>query len=149
MSFLKPDPKNFAPINPTQRPFNLGHVIGQVGIPFQMMWDDLRHHMAVLGGTGGGKSKFLELLCSYLLLFGIAGMFIDPHGDLSNELLAFLAHRRRMGDDTTWRRVHFLRVGVKGSFAFDPFANMPRRCDVSPREYHALLKAKVDRIVKA
>src|SRR5262245_7959605 len=136
MSFRKPDPDDFIPVHASERPFNLGHVAGREDIPFQMTFEDLKHHMVLLGGTGGGKSKFLELLCSFLLLLGIAGLFIDPHGDASKELLAFLAHRRRNGDDTLWKRVNYLEVGVNSAFSLDPFANMPRRCDVSPRKYY-------------
>ncbi len=127
--------------------FPMGKVVG--GGRFALSYDDWKYHRAVLGGTGSGKSKFLELFYSYLLHHHQSGILIDPHGDLADNLLAFVAHRKRNGDDALWRRVHYLEVGPQSAFSYDPFALAPRLADVSRIEYDAWLKAKVDRVCRA
>jgi hypothetical protein len=51
---------------------------------------EIAHHLYVLGGSGGGKSKFLELLVRLLILHDVGFCLLDPHGDLTQNVLAFL-----------------------------------------------------------
>lgn len=48
--------------------------------------------MHVLGGTGVGKSFFLQLLIKELILAGHGVCVIDPHGDLYHDVLDFCAY---------------------------------------------------------
>lgn len=50
---------------------------------------ELSTHMHVLGGTGVGKSKFLELTIKELIMRGHGLCLIDPHGDLYHDILDF------------------------------------------------------------
>lgn len=114
--------------------------------PFTLQPWHLALHMAVLGASGSGKSKFLELLCRYSLLAWQGGMLIDPHSDLADELMAFVAYRKKIGDDALWRRIHFLEVSSSRAFAFDPFVRLPLRSSVSKLVYEQRLKTVVDRM---
>ncbi len=79
-------------------------------------------HMAVYGGTGQGKSKFLENVLRFLLLNHAGFCLIDPHGDLSEDVLAFID---RMGDHLCRpmrQNLFYLEPGhSQFSFSFDPF----------------------------
>jgi hypothetical protein len=55
----------------------------------------LSTHMHVVGGTGVGKSYFLEGVIKNLILQGQGVCVIDPHGDLYEHLLAFCVHLDR------------------------------------------------------
>ena len=48
-------------------------------------------HLYILGATGTGKSKLLEFLIRQDILAGRGLCFIDPHGDLYQNILDFLA----------------------------------------------------------
>lgn len=49
----------------------------------------LRAHGLVLGGTGRGKSKFMELLIRHHLAAGHGMLILDPHGYLYEDVLAY------------------------------------------------------------
>lgn len=94
-------------LRPTPGPFR--YLMGtdrESGEAFHLTDDDLAVHLAVLGGSGSGKSKFLERLCRCRMEArlvrpeGTGGGFclIDPHGDLSEDLLAYAAYRQRVTD---------------------------------------------------
>jgi hypothetical protein len=88
--------------------------------------DDLAHHAAVLGGTGSGKSKLLERLMRCLMAAGRGFCFVDPHGDTSEDLLAYVAWRKQVeGDDALFRRIHYLEPSYEMMFAYDPFRFRP------------------------
>lgn len=83
--------------------------------------DQLARHIAVMGVSGSGKSKFLELLCRHLIN-GLNGFtFIDPHGDTAEALLAYLAKEK---GDAFLDRIHYLQPTSQTTFAFDPFASL-------------------------
>ena len=44
--------------------------------------DHFAEHMAIYGGTGKGKSKFVELMLRQIIDQGRGACVIDPHGDL-------------------------------------------------------------------
>ncbi len=55
---------------------------------------DRRKHLYVVGKTGSGKSKLLELLIRSDILDGYGCCFLDPHGDSANEILKFVPKDR-------------------------------------------------------
>ena len=55
---------------------------------------DRRRHMYVVGKTGSGKSKLLELLLISDIINGHGCCLLDPHGDLASELLKFVPKNR-------------------------------------------------------
>lgn len=55
---------------------------------------DRRRHLYVVGKTGSGKSKLLELLLISDILNGHGCCLLDPHGDLADELLKFIPKSR-------------------------------------------------------
>lgn len=55
---------------------------------------DRRRHLYVVGKTGSGKSRLLELLLISDIVGGYGCCLIDPHGDLADELLKFVPRDR-------------------------------------------------------
>lgn len=55
---------------------------------------DRRRHLYVVGKTGSGKSRFLELLIISDILAGHGCCLLDPHGDLAEEILKFIPQER-------------------------------------------------------
>ncbi len=55
---------------------------------------DRRRHMYVVGKSGVGKSKFLELLIRQDIAFGHGLCLIDPHGELIDAILDFVPEER-------------------------------------------------------
>lgn len=56
---------------------------------------DREHHTHIIGSTGTGKSKFIELLVRHDLANTKAGMcLLDPHGSLYDDVLHYVAHER-------------------------------------------------------
>lgn len=55
---------------------------------------DRRRHIYVVGKTGSGKSKLLELLLRQDIAYGHGLCLIDPHGDLMDEILDFIPKDR-------------------------------------------------------
>ncbi len=48
-------------------------------------------HVYILGGTGSGKTKLIESMIRQDILAGRGFALIDPHGDLTRNILCFLA----------------------------------------------------------
>src|SRR3989338_3119553 len=55
---------------------------------------DRRRHLYTVGKSGVGKSKFLELLVRQDIAYGHGLCFIDPHGDVIEEILKFIPEER-------------------------------------------------------
>lgn len=55
---------------------------------------DRRRHLYIVGKTGSGKSKLLELLLISDIFSGQGCCLIDPHGDLAEETLKFVPRER-------------------------------------------------------
>ncbi|HEY4474538.1 MAG TPA: type IV secretion system DNA-binding domain-containing protein [Candidatus Paceibacterota bacterium] len=55
---------------------------------------DRRRHLYVVGKSGVGKSKLLELLVRQDIAYGHGLCFIDPHGDVIQEILDFIPKER-------------------------------------------------------
>ncbi|MBI2463570.1 DUF87 domain-containing protein, partial [Candidatus Peregrinibacteria bacterium] len=56
-------------------------------LPFGILREDRARHMYVVGKSGNGKSKFLELLISKDIQDGQGLCVMDPHGDLVDAVL--------------------------------------------------------------
>ena len=61
---------------------------------FGMLRDDRRRHLYIIGKSGVGKSKMLELLVRQDIAYGKGVVFLDPHGDVIEELLDFIPEDR-------------------------------------------------------
>src|SRR3989344_9613645 len=55
---------------------------------------DRKRHVYILGKSGVGKSKLLELLVRQDIAYGHGLCFIDPHGDVIGEILNFVPPER-------------------------------------------------------
>jgi len=62
--------------------------------PIRLSLTDRQRHMYVVGQTGTGKSTFLENLALQDMLRGNGFAFVDPHGDVVDELLAMVPKER-------------------------------------------------------
>lgn len=56
-------------------------------VPFGVLREDRRRHMYVVGKSGVGKSKLLELLIRNDIDDGFGCAVLDPHGDLVDDVL--------------------------------------------------------------
>ena len=55
---------------------------------------DRLRHMYVVGKSGVGKSKFLELLIRQDIAFGKGVCLLDPHGDIIDDIIDFIPKNR-------------------------------------------------------
>lgn len=130
---------------PNDTPFEMGRML-EVKQPFDLMMKWLFVHMAVLGGSGTGKSNFLKLLFSYLIRLGEGFFFADPHGDTADWLMGYVYRKLRDGMESVFERAHFLEIGPHRAFALDPAAHLPG-WGAGKLAYYSLLKATVDSVV--
>ena len=63
-------------------------------IPFCLKTKDKARHMYVVGKSGSGKSKFLELLAASDIQNGRGFAVLDPHGDLVDNILKYVPEHR-------------------------------------------------------
>lgn len=56
--------------------------------------EDRRRHLYVIGSTGMGKSVFLRNIAYQDMMEGRGFAFIDPHGDVADELLSMVPENR-------------------------------------------------------
>ncbi len=61
---------------------------------FGIKREDRRRHIYMIGKSGVGKSKLLELLVRQDIAYGHGLCFIDPHGDVIEALLDFIPKSR-------------------------------------------------------
>jgi len=71
--------------------------------------EDFDTHMYVVGKTKKGKSKFLEHIAFQLITMGQGCGLLDPHADLADDLLAYLAPY--LGDEAIRQRVIYFEPG--------------------------------------
>lgn len=128
-------------------PFRMGDIVGG-NAPFLLTPDQLAVHMAVLGGSGTGKSKFIELLLRQYMLDSKGFCFVDPHGDTAASLLAFAAGLNAHGKKDVWRKVHYLDLTPQCVFAYDPVSRAPRISEVGRYAYYQWMKTRVDRLCR-
>jgi hypothetical protein len=62
--------------------------------PFGILREDRRRHLYILGKTGAGKSKLIELLARNDIEDGHGCAVLDPHGDLVDDILRFIPPHR-------------------------------------------------------
>lgn len=62
--------------------------------PIRLTEEDRRRHAYIIGQTGTGKSKFLRNLALQDMVSGRGFAFIDPHGDVTEELLGMVPKER-------------------------------------------------------
>jgi len=63
-------------------------------VPFGIKRSDRRRHLYVVGKSGSGKSKMLELLINTDLQNGEGVAVIDPHGDLVDAVMRYVPEHR-------------------------------------------------------
>ncbi len=80
---------------------------------------DRRRHLYVVGKSGTGKSKFLELLIISDILAGKGVGVLDPHGDLVDAVLKYIPPERK--DDV----VIFDPADLDYPIAFNPLEQVP------------------------
>ena len=61
---------------------------------FGIKREDRRRHMYIIGKSGVGKSKFLELLIRQDIAAGKGVCVIDPHGELIDDIMPFIPESR-------------------------------------------------------
>lgn len=86
---------------------------------FGLKRDDRRRHLYVVGKSGTGKSKMLELLIQEDILAGHGVGVLDPHGDLVDSILRFIPKERI--DDV----VYFNPADMEYPVAFNPLEQVP------------------------
>ena len=76
---------------------------------YRLPLEDFDTHLYVVGKTKKGKSKFLEHIAYQLITMGQGCGLLDPHSDLADDLLAYLAPY--LGDEANRRRVIYFEPG--------------------------------------
>ena len=98
----------------------------------------LRRHVAILGGSGQGKSKLLEAIMRQLENQGEGFTDIDPHGDTVKALALYFLLK---GTDP--KRIYYLRPGPDCNFSFDPFSGL----NPDDPGYESALVARCERLL--
>jgi hypothetical protein len=93
---------------------------------------DRRRHIYIVGKSGVGKSKLLELFLRQDVAYGHGFCFIDPHGDVIEEILHFIPEERI--DDV----VVIDPSDVKHPISFNPLQN------VDPNFKHQLTQGLIE-----
>lgn len=70
-------------------------LIGRVNSQVRIDTESLKKHMYVLGQTGTGKTTLLKTMIGDALNSNCGFCVIDPHGDLFEDVLAFIPEERR------------------------------------------------------
>lgn len=63
-------------------------------VPFGILRSDRRRHLYVVGKSGSGKSKLLELLIHQDIQNGEGFAVLDPHGDLVDNIMRYIPRER-------------------------------------------------------
>jgi len=117
---VRPKPINYADLTslpPTEAAgptvFKMGTALFDLSVPFGFSTEYTKVHLAVLGESGAGKSKLIQLLTQFRLMAGHGGMLVDPADDLADAVLAFIAYRLKIGDPAMMQRCHVLTIEEK------------------------------------
>ncbi len=131
---------------------SVGKKMGSEQMPFILNEPCLSRHIAVFGGSGSGKSKFLELLCRLLLDNYRGFCLVDPHGDLSEDILAYAAQEtEKYQSDAICKRIHYLEPSFETVFGLDPFEFRPSQSvpdELRENAYHAWLHTRADEVAE-
>ena len=115
------------------------------GVDVEFSDDELSTHMAIYGGTGKGKSKLLELMLRQIIDQKAGACIIDPHGDLVEDLMAYVLDHYQATDPAVFERIHYLEPGSNECrFRFDPF----HYHGLPGESYDDWLKAKVESVAR-
>lgn len=97
--------------------------------PIRLSLSDRQRHMYVVGQTGTGKSTFMENLALQDMLNGEGFAFIDPHGDVAENLLAMVPKER------TEDVIYFSPADMEYPMGLNMFEyNMPEQKDFLVQE---------------
>lgn len=89
----KAEPPINLPVKPAIIPFAVTNFRG-VQTEFGIKREDRRKHVYIIGKTGVGKSKLIELLALADIREGKGCIIMDPHGDLAEEMLRYIPRER-------------------------------------------------------
>lgn len=101
------------PVKPGIWPFAATNFRG-VATEFGIKREDRRKHLYIIGKTGVGKSKLIELLALADIRENKGCVIMDPHGDLSEEMLRYIP-RERLYDV-----IYFNPADIDYPMAFNP-----------------------------
>ena len=73
---------------------NYEAVLEEKKFVFGIKRGDRKRHMYVIGKSGSGKSKFMELFIRQDIVYGKGICLIDPHGDAIDAMLEFIPKER-------------------------------------------------------
>jgi hypothetical protein len=101
-SYTKASRVHFLALRSVPPPVNLpeeGIILGDVVFPgvtkvARLTKEDRRRHFYIVGQTGTGKTNFLKSLFAQDLESGEGACFIDPHGDIAEEILNIIPKNR-------------------------------------------------------
>jgi hypothetical protein len=101
-SYTKASRVHFLALRSVPPPVNLpeeGIILGDVVFPgvnkvARLTREDRRRHFYIVGQTGTGKTNFLKSLFAQDLESGEGACFIDPHGDIAEEILNIIPKNR-------------------------------------------------------
>jgi len=99
--------------NPDVLPFGFSNYHNQQ-IPFGLLRQDRSRHLYVVGKSGTGKSKLLELLIATDIKEGKGVCVMDPHGDLVDAVIKHIP-KERINDV-----VYFNPMDTEFPIAFNP-----------------------------
>lgn len=99
--------------DPHVLPFGLTNYHNQK-IPFGLLREDRARHLYVVGKSGTGKSKLLELLIATDIKEGKGVCVMDPHGDLVDAVIKHVP-KERVNDI-----VYFNPMDIEYPIAFNP-----------------------------
>lgn len=132
----------------TSRPMKMGTLLDGRG-DFLLHEEDLWTHALVAGKSGKGKTKLLELLQRYLMSRGCGFTLIDPHGDQSEDLLAFARYlMARKGRDDVLPKIHYLEPSYEQVFCYQPFLFRPAQ-PIPDAQYEAAHRSWLHTKVRA
>jgi hypothetical protein len=89
-AYGKQDPKDVSYIGRT----NYVAALEEKKFIFGIKRADRRRHMYIIGKSGVGKSKLLELMIRQDIAYGHGVCLIDPHGDVMEAILDFIPENR-------------------------------------------------------
>lgn len=116
-------PKEGALNEASVSPFGMTNFHNQ-NFKFGLKRSDRRRHLYVVGKSGTGKSKLLELLIVSDILAGHGVGVLDPHGDLVDSILRHIPEHRM--DDV----VYFNPADFEHPVAFNPLEQVPQELRV-------------------
>lgn len=86
----------------------------EVATPFGITRDDRRKHLYIIGKTGVGKSKLIQLLALADIRENKGCVIMDPHGDLSEEMLRYIPR------DRLYDVIYFNPADTQHPMSFNP-----------------------------